>query len=128
MTNTAFPDLRRKQRAKAVRPVPHRFVRDVDTAFVKQIFHLSQGQWKSHIKYHSEADDLGRTFEITEGIVHQRKLRDRTSRLKQFCSDNALTDVADYFVSGILCFLRTLSADLHDVKRPHVDKALGMDT
>ena len=43
MTNPAFPDLRRKQRAKAVTPVTHRFVGDVDAPFVEQVLNLPKG-------------------------------------------------------------------------------------
>ena len=82
MMNTAFPDLGSKQWAKAVPPVPHRFVRDIDASFVEQVLDLSQGEWKSNIQHHREADDLGRAIEITEEIVHRRRLGDLTSRLK----------------------------------------------
>ena len=44
MTNPAFADLRRKQRAKAVPPVLHRFVGDVDAPFVEQVFNLPKGK------------------------------------------------------------------------------------
>ncbi len=80
--NAAFPDLRRKQRAKAIPPVPHRFVRDVDAPFVEQVFDLSQGQWKSNTQHHREADYLGRAVEITEGVLHHLKLGDLTSCFK----------------------------------------------
>ena len=80
--NASFPDRRRKQRAKAIPPVPHRFVRDVDASFVEQVFDLSQGQWKSNIQHHREADYLGRAVEITEGVLHHLKLGDLTSCFK----------------------------------------------
>ena len=78
MTNVAFPDLGGKQRTKAVPPVPHRFVGDVDTPFVEKIFDLPQGEWKPNIQHHSAADYVRRAIEITEGILHLWRLGDRT--------------------------------------------------
>ena len=42
--NTAFPDLGCKQWAKAVPPVPHGLMADVDAALEQEIFDLSQRQ------------------------------------------------------------------------------------
>ena len=39
--NAAFPDLCGKQRAKAVAPVAHRLVTDINAPFVEYIFDLS---------------------------------------------------------------------------------------
>ena len=39
--------------------------------------------------HHREPDDLGRTVEITEGILHRCKLRNSPARLKRICSDKA---------------------------------------
>ena len=41
MMNTAFPDLRGKQWTKAVPPVPHGLMADVDAALTQKIFDLS---------------------------------------------------------------------------------------
>ncbi len=89
MTNTAFPDLGGKQRTKAVPPVPHGLMADVDSALEQKIFDLSQRQRVADIQHHSAADDLRRAIEITEGIVHQWRLRELTSGLKPIYSDNA---------------------------------------
>ena len=99
MTNTAFPDLRGKQWAKAVPPVPHGLMADIDAALTQEIFDLSQRQGVANIRHDCEADDLRRTVEITKGIVHHQRLRGRTSRLKPIYSDNARlrTRVRDYF-------------------------------
>ena len=59
MTNPAFPDLRRKQRAKAVPPVPYGFVTDINAPFLEQILDLPEGERKSNTQHHREADDLG---------------------------------------------------------------------
>ena len=88
--NTAFPDLRSKQRAKAVPPVPHRFMANVYAPFEQNIFDLTQRQRIADIRHHREADDLGRAVEITEGIVHRRRLRELTSHLKAIYSDSAV--------------------------------------
>ena len=42
MMNTAFPDLRGTQWTKAVPPVPHGLMADVDAALTQKIFDLSQ--------------------------------------------------------------------------------------
>ena len=97
MTNTAFPDLGCKQRTKAVPPVPHGLMADVDSALEQKIFDLSQRQGVADIQHHRAADYLRGAIEITEGILHRRRLRDLTSRLKPIYSDNALLQVS---VSG----------------------------
>ena len=42
MINAPLPDLCGKQRAKAVPPVAHRLVTDINAPFVEYIFDLSQ--------------------------------------------------------------------------------------
>ncbi len=75
-------DLGGKQWTKAVPPVPHGFITDGDAALKQEIFNLSQRQGITDIQHHSAADDLGRAIEITEGIVHRRRLGDLTFQLK----------------------------------------------
>ncbi len=89
MTNTAFPDLGCKQRTKAVPPVPLGLMADVDAALEQKIFDLSQRQGVADIQHHRAADYLRRIVEITKGILHRRRLRNLTSRLKPIYSDNA---------------------------------------
>jgi hypothetical protein len=55
-----------------------------------KILDLSQRQWIADIHHHREADDLGRTVEITEGIAHRRRLGMPPARLKPIYSDNAV--------------------------------------
>ena len=62
--NTACPDLRGKQRTKAVPPIPHGLMADLDAALEQEIFDLSQRQRVSDIQHHREADHFGRTVEI----------------------------------------------------------------
>ena len=62
---------------------------EVDPALEQQIFDLSQRQRITDIHHDREADDLGRTVEITERIVHHLRLRDLTFQLKPIYSDNA---------------------------------------
>ena len=90
--NTACPDLRGKQRTKAVPPIPHGLMADLDAALEQEIFDLSQRQRVSDIQHHREADHFGRTVEITERIVHHRRLRGLTFQLKPIYSDNARGD------------------------------------
>ena len=93
--NTAFPDLRSKQWAKAVPPVPHGLMADADAALEQEIFDLPQRQGVTDIQHHRAADYLRRTVEITERILHRRRLRDLTFQLKPIYSDNALADVPE---------------------------------
>ena len=81
-------DLAGKQGAEPVPPVPNRLVRDVDAAFEQKVFNLAQGQRIADVHHHREADHLGRTVEISEGIVlHLRRLREQAFRLKRVFSD-----------------------------------------
>ena len=86
-----LPDLRGEHWTKSVPPEPHRFVADIDTALEQNILDLSQRKRIANIHHHHEADHLGRTVEITEGIAHCRRLRNLARRLNPIYSDNALT-------------------------------------
>ena len=77
-----LPDLRGKQRAKAVPPVPYGLMANVYAPFEQNIFDLTQRQRIADIRHHREANDLWRTIEIPEGIVHRRRLGDLTFQLK----------------------------------------------
>ena len=90
MMNAPLPDLRGEHRTEPVPPKPHCFVADIDTTLEQEIFYLSQGQRKTDVHHHHEADHFGRAVEITEGIVHLRRLRNAPPRLKPICSDNAV--------------------------------------
>ena len=59
MMNAVFPDLDCKHRTKAVSPIPHRFVTDVDAPFVERVLDLAQGQRESNLQYHGQPDALG---------------------------------------------------------------------
>ena len=88
--NTACPDLRGKQWTKAVPPIPHGLIADLDAALEQAFFDLSQRQRVSDMQHHREANDLGRTVEISAGISHRLRLRNSPSPLKPIYSDNAL--------------------------------------
>jgi hypothetical protein len=64
-------------------------VTDVEAPLEEQIFDLPQRQRIADIHHHREADDLGRTVEISEGITHRRTLRNAPAQLKLIYSDNA---------------------------------------
>ena len=68
--NPALADLGGKQRTEPVPPVPHGLVADVDATLGQQVLDLTQRQWEANIHHHSEPDDLGRTVEIPEGVLH----------------------------------------------------------
>ncbi len=74
MMNALFPDRSREHGTEAVPPEPHRLVADIDTSFEQQIFDLSQRERIPDVHHHREADHLGRTVEITEGIAHPETL------------------------------------------------------
>ncbi len=89
MMNASFPDLRGEHRTESVPPVPNRLVADIDAPLEQEILDLSQRQRIADIHHHREADHLRRAVEITEGILHCRRLRNLTRRLKPIYSDNA---------------------------------------
>ena len=60
---------------------------DIDATLEQQILDLAQRQRIADAQHHSEADHLGRTVEITKGILHPRRLRDLPRRLKPIYSD-----------------------------------------
>ena len=64
---------------------PDRF----NAAFEQDVFDLAQRQRIADVHHHCEADDLGRTVEITKGIVHGRRLRELGFRFKPVFSDSA---------------------------------------
>ncbi len=87
--NAPLPDLRRKNRAEPVPPETYRLVADIDATFEKKIFDLPQRQRIPDVHQHRQANYLGRTVEIAEGILHRCKLRNSAARLKRICSDTA---------------------------------------
>ena len=80
--------LRCKQRAEPVPPSTNRLVADVDTAFVEQVFHLSQRQREAHIHLDRQTDHIRRGLVIKEWISHPRTLRIPNPQLKPVSSDN----------------------------------------
>ena len=55
----------------------------------RQILDLPQRKRIADVHHHREADYLGRTVKITEGIAHHRRLRNLARWLKPIYSDNA---------------------------------------
>ena len=96
MINAPLPDLCGEHRPKPIPPVPHRLVADVDARFEQNVFNLAQRQRIADVQHHHEANDLGRTVEITAGISHRLRLRNSPSPLKPIYSDNAwLAELSD---------------------------------
>ena len=87
------PDLSSKHRAKSIPPVPHRFVTDVDASLVQQVLDVSERKWKANVHHDRQANDLWAGFEVPKRAVfcHPFKLGDCPTRLKQFCSDGAVS-------------------------------------
>ena len=63
----ALFDLACKLRPKPMPQVPNRFIAYVHTSFMQKVFHISQWEWKPHIKHNCKLDDLRASFEIAEG-------------------------------------------------------------
>ena len=63
----ALIDLACELRAKPVPPVPDRFIAHINTAFMQEVFYISQRKWKPHVQHNGKLDDLGAGFEIAEG-------------------------------------------------------------
>ncbi len=55
--------------------MPHGLVVNVDAPLKQEIFDVFQRQGVADIRHHRGADELGRTVEVPEGIVHQRLAR-----------------------------------------------------
>ena len=72
-----------------------RAMTDIDATLEQQIFDLPERQRIADVHHHSEADHLGRTVEVAEGIAHRQRLRITPHRLKLICSDKALGN-SDY--------------------------------
>jgi hypothetical protein len=60
---------------------------DINATLKQQTFDLAQGERITDVHYHRQADYLGRTVEITEGIAHHRKLRAAKHRFMRIRSD-----------------------------------------
>jgi len=60
-------DLGGEHRPEAVPPVAHRFVADLDAAFVEEILHIPERQRVADVEHHRQADDLGARFEVAKG-------------------------------------------------------------
>jgi hypothetical protein len=84
-----LPDLRGEHRTEPVPPEAHSFVADIDAALEKKIFDLPQRERITDVHHHCEANYLGRTVEITEGVLHCWKLGNLARRLKSIYSDTA---------------------------------------
>ena len=73
MMHTAVPDLRGQHWTKAVPPVPHGLMADVEAALTQTIFALSQREGVADRQHAREADDLRRTGERTTGSGHHQR-------------------------------------------------------
>ena len=88
---------------------------DIDTAFMQQIFDISEREWKPDVHHHSKADDLRTGSEVPKGITfrHPPRLGDRPARLKPDRSDNALLSnrLYDAAYGAFSLITRPLSAE-----------------
>ena len=64
---------------------------DFDTTLMKEIFDIPQRKGKTNVEHHSEADDLGASFEILEwrALCHPKRLGRCAAGLKRVLSDSA---------------------------------------
>lgn len=65
---------------------------DIDPTFVKQILHISKRKREANVQHHSEASDLGRSFEVKEMVRfgHLKRLLRHPARFNQVSSNNAV--------------------------------------
>ena len=75
---------------KSVPPKSKRFVADVDTTLVEQVFDVSKRKRKPNVRHHSKANDLRTGHEVAKwvGFCHLAKLRNHPARLKPVSSDS----------------------------------------
>jgi hypothetical protein len=48
-------------------PVPNRFITHIDTAFMQEVYYISQRKWKPHMQHNCKLGDFRAGFEIAEG-------------------------------------------------------------
>ena len=60
-------DLACELRAKPVPPVPDSLIAYIYATLMKQVLHISQREWKSHIQHNCKLDDLWTGFEVAKG-------------------------------------------------------------
>ena len=48
-------------------PVPDRFIAYIYATLMKQVFHISQREWKSYIQHYRKLDNFWAGFEVTKG-------------------------------------------------------------
>ena len=73
-------------------PISHRFVADIDAAFMQQIFHIPKQQRELNVQHHSQTDDLWARFEPLEvaGFGHAPELSTTLPRLKSGFPDKTM--------------------------------------
>ncbi len=82
MMNPTFPDLRCEYRTKPVPPETHCLAADIDATFKQQVFDLPKRKRIPDVHHYREANYLGRTVEIPEGILHRWRLWNSPAYLK----------------------------------------------
>ena len=84
-------DLAGEDRAEPVSPEPHRFVADIDAAFVEQVLDVPQRQREADVHHHGQSDDLGAGLEVPEGAAfgHGARLSASHGQFKPTSFDSA---------------------------------------
>ena len=95
-------DLGGKHRSEAVPPKPHRLVAEVGPRLEQQIFDLPQRQRIANIQHYCEADDLGRTVDVAEGISHPANYGCPICSSIHFCLTPPLILVGCVFVASLV--------------------------
>ena len=100
--NRVLVDQRCEHRTISGPPLANRFVADLDTTLVKQVFDVAQRQRKPNVEHHRKPDDFWAGFEIAEGGTpgHHAKLAKRHDRLKQSSSDTTLRPARPAGITG----------------------------
>lgn len=76
-------DLVSKVGAKSIDPEADTFVTNIYAALLQKVFDIAKRERKSNVHHHAKLDDLGRCFEVPEGIIaHFPRLTALPGRLK----------------------------------------------
>ena len=76
---------------EAVPSEPHRLVKDVDAASLRQVLGIAQRSWEADVHHHRRTDNLGARLEVAErgSLGHGWRLHNPRFRFRPGSSDNA---------------------------------------
>lgn len=71
---------------------------------MEQVLHIPKRKWETYVQHHSQANDLGASFEITEVIRfrHSIRLFSHPTRSKRVSSDNVVRAVTFQILNPVV--------------------------